>query len=268
MADLDIKTAQHLAGLAGAAILPHFRALTAVDSKLDAGFDPVTVADRAAEAAIREHLSATAPDDGVIGEEFPRKPSANGRNWIVDPIDGTRGFIMGLPTWGTLIALHTGERVTTGLMAQPFVGETFFASEDGAFHQRLGGDAPTPAPLKTRPCANLADAILTTTSPDLFRGAAREGFERVRHGAKTMRYGADCYGYAMVAAGHCDGAVEIGLSAYDIAPFIPIIRRAGGVLTDFQGNDIEPTILDDYNGEAVAVGDPRLLDPILNTLNG
>ncbi|MEM6848148.1 MAG: inositol monophosphatase family protein [Pseudomonadota bacterium] len=268
MADLDIKIAQHLAGLAGAAILPHFRALTAVDSKGEAGFDPVTVADRAAEAAIREHLSKAAPDDGVIGEEFPRKPSANGRHWIVDPIDGTRGFIMGLPTWGTLIALHTGEQVTTGLMAQPFVGETFFAGEDGAFHQHLGSNAPTVVPLKTRPCATLSDAILTTTSPELFHGGAREGFERVCHSAKTMRYGADCYGYAMVAAGHCDGVVELGLSAYDIAPFIPLIRGAGGVLTDFQGNDIEPTILDGYNGEAVAVGDAHLLDSILKALNG
>lgn len=266
----DLILAVTLADHAGAVILPHFRSLPGIDDKGSGmgGFDPVTVADRGAEEVIRAHLSEAAPLDGVLGEEFPPQPSQNGRTWIVDPIDGTGAFIMGLPTWGTLVALHDGRRVSVGIMAQPFVGDRFFADDSGAYH--LGRDEPPSAakPIQTRTCPALSEATITTTSTDLFEPAELAGFRRVAAAARMVRYGYDCYGYSMVAAGHCDAVIERGLNSYDIAPFLPIIRAAGGIVTDFAGELIEPTLLDGYNGEALAVGDPALVPQIVEKLRG
>ena len=260
----DAQLFQQLADAAAAAILPHFRALEGVESKSSARFDPVTIADRAAEAAIREILRHERPEDGVSGEEFADHAGRSGRTWILDPIDGTRGFMMGLPTWGVLIALADEGGVRQGLMGQPFVGERFFTEAGGAWHVR--GDRRTA--LRTRGCAALGEAICATTSPDLFDNDHRRRFDRLREAVRMVRYGTDCYAYALLAAGHVDLVVERGLKPYDIAPFIPLIEAAGGAIVDWSGHPIGHTLPGNYNGEAIAVGDRVLLDPVLKTLAG
>lgn len=258
----DLSLCHRLAEAAAATILPHFRALAGVENKDRLGFDPVTVADRAAEARMREILAVERPEDAIFGEEFEARAGTSGRTWILDPIDGTRGFIMGLPTWGVLIALADRSGPVVGLMSQPLVGDTFAVGPDGVrFTSRLGEH-----PARTRACAAIGKAILATTSPRNFPADMRHRFERLADDVRMVRYGTDCYHYAMLAAGHLDIVVETGLKPVDIAPFVPMIAHAGGVVTDLSGEPIGDRLLDGYNGEAVAVGDPSLLDPVLDHL--
>jgi histidinol phosphatase-like enzyme (inositol monophosphatase family) len=260
--DDDLRLCFRLADAAAEAILPHFRALTGVDNKEEGGFDPVTAADRGAEAAMRAILAAERPDDAVFGEEYEARAGTSGRTWILDPIDGTRGFIMGLPTWGVLIALADAGGPRVGLMSQPVVGDTFAVGPAGVrFTSRLGEH-----PARTRPCPSLAAATLATTSPRSFAPAFRQRFEALADAVRMVRYGTDCYHYALLAAGHLDVVVETGLKPVDIAPFVPMIARAGGVVTDLAGDPIGHRLLDGYNGEAVAVGDPALLGVVLERL--
>ncbi|WMS43720.1 inositol monophosphatase family protein [Acuticoccus sp. MNP-M23] len=258
----DLELTHLLADDAGHVILPHFRALPEVENKDAAGFDPVTVADRAAEKAIRSRLQAERPDDGILGEEFAGVDGTSGRTWVLDPIDGTRGFMAGLPTWGVLIALGAGGRVDLGMMAQPFVGERFYASRDGAF---LDGVRGTTA-LRTRRCANLSEAIVACTSPKNFDPAIARQMQALTDTVRMVRYGTDCYGYALLAAGLVDIVIDTGLKPYDIAPFVPIVREAGGALIDRHGADIEPTILSGYKGDGFAVGDPSLAEALVAAL--
>lgn len=266
--DDDLTLAHLLADHAGAAILPHFRSLDEPHDKNSGGaFDPVTEADRRAEAVMREHLSMARPDDGVLGEEQAAKPSANGRTWILDPVDGTQGFLMGLPTWGTLIALTPapGAAPTVGIMDQPFVRERFAAGPDGVVWRQHG----VTRKISTRGCKSLSHALAVTTSPFLFDPANRQKYDRLAAAVRTTRFGTDCYGYSVLAAGQIDIVMEQGLRAYDIAPFVPIVEGAGGIVTDFSGEPIGPKLLDeDFNGEALALGDPRLLPHVLDVLNG
>jgi histidinol phosphatase-like enzyme (inositol monophosphatase family) len=258
----DLFLCHALAEAAGAVILPHFRALAGVDNKDESGFDPVTVADRAAEARMREILAVERPDDGVLGEEFDARPGTSGRTWILDPIDGTRAFIMGLPTWGILIALADASGPRVGLMAQPLVGDTFSVGPDGVrFTSRLGEHK-----ARTRGCGSLGEATLATTSPHNFAPEMRQRFERLAGDVRMVRYGTDCYHYALLAAGHIDIVVETGLKPVDVAPFVPMVERAGGAITDLSGRPIGPSLLAGYSGEAVAVGDPALLGPVLEHL--
>lgn len=261
----DLALAHRLADRAESVILPHFRRLPGVDDKGGGrAFDPVTVADREAEAAMRALLAAERPDDGVFGEEFANRAGSSGRTWILDPIDGTRGFLMGLPTWGVLVALADASGPVLGLMAQPFVGERFFAGPGGAAWRGAAGERR----LATRPAPRLDTALLATTSPHAFSAAVAPGFARLAAAVRMVRYGTDCYAYAMLAAGQIDVVVEEGLHAFDIAPFVVIVERAGGLVTDFAGHRVGPTLPDRYGGEAVAVGDPALLPQVLDALNG
>ena len=236
--------------------MPHFRARTAVEDKGTGRFDPVTVADRAAEAAMRKLITATYPAHGVIGEEYgPERTSAD-FVWVLDPIDGTRSFISGLPVWGVLIGLlHLGKPVL-GMMAQPFTGERFAGDGAKAWYVRGGGQER----LATRPCGRLADASLFTTTPALFLGSERVAYDRVESAVQLARYGCDCYAYCMVAAGHADVVIESGLQPYDIVALIPIIEGAGGRVTDWQGGSAA------RGGRVVASGDRRLHDRVLETL--
>lgn len=265
--------------LARAAILPFFRAgidvadkaTVAVAAAIAGGragrelaFDPVTEADEAAERAIREAIVADFPDHGVYGEELGSlRPEATTR-WIIDPIDGTRAFITGSPLWGTLIGCTVEGRPVMGFMDQPFTGERFWSDGRSAYWTR--GTPPDPVagtPIRTRTGRQLADAILTSTHPDLFAaGAEKEAFARVSRMVRTTRYGGDCYGYALLALGGVDLVIEAGLKAYDIAPLIPIIEGAGGVVTDWQG---EPAT---GGGNIIAAGDARLHQAALELLNG
>jgi myo-inositol-1(or 4)-monophosphatase len=249
--------ADELADAARAAVLPHFRSGAACEDKgAGAVFDPVTEADRAAERAMRAMIERAFPEHGVFGEEFERKPANSAYEWVLDPIDGTRAFISGLPTWGVLIALaHEGKPII-GIMDQPYLDERYRGWRDGA-DAVVRGERRT---LRTRACGGLGEAILTTTSADLFVGAEAEAFAGVRQRARLTRYGLDCYGYAMVAAGHMDCVVESGLRAFDIQALIPILEGAGGGVCDWRGGNAA------QGGQVLAFGDPRIREEALALL--
>ena len=245
-----------LADAAAAAILPLFRTRLAIEDKGKAGFDPVTLADRAAEAAMRKLIGEDYPAHGIVGEEYgPEKEDAE-FVWVLDPIDGTRSFITGLPLWGVLIGLlHKGVPVL-GMMAQPFTGERFAGDGTEAWLTRNGGRHP----LATRTCAEISAAALLTTSPNIFAAGDREAYQRVEGSVRLARYGTDCYGYCMVAAGHADLVVEAGLQPYDIVALIPIIEGAGGRVSNWDGGSAAA------GGRVVASGDARLHDIVLERL--
>jgi myo-inositol-1(or 4)-monophosphatase len=252
---------EQLAQLSGQAILPFFRTqLSVIDkgrSGQDAGrFDPVTEADRAAETVIRRHIRAAFPNHGVLGEEFETENADAEYLWVVDPIDGTRAFICGLPVWGTLIGLMRNGDPVMGVMHQPYTGELFFG--DGRHAQLKGPRGPRE--LRARHCDGLADAHLMTTDPRLFSDAEREGYERVERAVKLTRYGTDCYAYAMLASGLVDLVIESGLKAYDIVALIPIIEGAGGVVTTWEGGSAK------NGGRIVAAASPTLHAEVLKLL--
>ncbi|MGO4834279.1 histidinol-phosphatase, partial [Rhizobiaceae sp. 2RAB30] len=199
------------------------------------GFDPVTEADREAEKAIRALIGSEFPEHGILGEEFGAQNSDARHVWVIDPIDGTRSFISGIPLWGTLVGLTEGGDAVAGMMSQPFIGELFYAAGNGAFYEGPRGASR----LATRPTAALSDATLCTTTPALFGAADRAGFDRLESRVRLSRYGTDCYAYCMLAAGQIDLVVETGLQPYDIVALIPIIEQAGGMITDWDGGPAE-----------------------------
>ncbi|MBO9411195.1 MULTISPECIES: histidinol-phosphatase [unclassified Ruegeria] len=228
----DIEVAQEMADAAREVILPFFRKPDLETSnKLADGFDPVTVADRAAEQAMRAVLARHRPDDGIFGEEYGQVEGLSGRTWVLDPIDGTRGFISGTPTWGVLIALSTQDGPVMGVIDQPYIGERFIGSVDTA---EVSGPTGT-QPLKTRATETLDQAVLFTTFPEVGTSQERAGFESVAQHVRLTRYGMDCYAYALLAAGQVDLVIECGLNAYDIQAPIAVIEAAGGIVTDWQG---------------------------------
>lgn len=246
-----IDFAHALADLAGAAILPHFRRrLKVTDKGGGARYDPVTVADRAAERAMRAAIAKAFPEHGIIGEEFAPRAGTGAHRWVLDPIDGTRAFIMGSPLWGTLIGLLKDGVPVLGLLDQPYTRERFWSANSRA-HFR-GPDGSTRR-LKTRGCASLAEAVLTTTHPDLFATRPEAAaFARVRERARMTRYGGDCYGYGLLAAGFVDVVVEAGLKPHDVVALIPIIEGAGGRITTW---DNKPAL---NGGRILATGDRRV----------
>jgi histidinol phosphatase-like enzyme (inositol monophosphatase family) len=255
-----LATAHRLADLSGESIRPHFRRALKVDNKAAAGiFDPVTVADRAAERAIAKALKAEWPDHGIEGEEYGLVPGPSPYRWIIDPIDGTKAFLLGFPLWGTLIGLVHEERPVLGLMNQPFTGERFWSSATASMLRTSDGRERR---IKTRPCANLSDAMFVTTHPDMFKaGDEASGFEAVRKATRYTRYGGDCYAYCMLAAGHVDLVVEASLKPYDIAALIPIIEKAGGRCTSWTGGSAA------RGGRVVAAGDPHVHDAAVKLLS-
>ncbi len=251
--------ADELMQAARAAIAPHFRTRLAVDNKAGGGaYDPVTEADRAAESAIRALIRARYPAHGIFGEEHGFEPGSAGLTWVIDPIDGTRAFISGLPLWGVLVALYDGEKPILGLMDQPWTGERFAGSRLGAELVTRDGAR---APLATRPCEALEQAVLYSTHPGLFAaGAEKDAFDAIAARARLTRFGGDCYAYCMVAHGLVDLVIEAGLEPYDVAALIPIIEAAGGVISDWRGG---PAC---FGGRIVAAGDPRLHTQALRIL--
>lgn len=256
--------AHELADASGAAIRPYFRKPLAVANKAGHGaFDPVTAADRAAERVIRRAVKARFPDHGLIGEELGELNADARFRWVIDPIDGTRAFIMGAPLWGTLIGLIEADDVRLGLMDQPFTGERFWSGPNAAYARTSSGTGAGKAQrLKTRKCARLADAILSTTHPDLFEaGKEQEAFARLKAKARMTRFGGDCYAYCLLAAGFVDLIVESGLKSYDVAALIPIVERAGGRISDWQGGPVLG------GGRIVAAGDARVHEEALKILS-
>ncbi len=251
--------AHELADAAGAAILPHFRSRLDLGNKAGpGGFDPFTAADRSAEEAIRALLAARLPEHGIEGEEYGMVAPDAELRWVIDPIDGTRAFIVGLPVWGTLIGLLDRGAPVLGLMNQPYTRERFWSVADGSYFRGPDGEQQR---LRTRECATLQAAMMSTTDPTMFKiGDEQQAFERVRKHTRAVRYGADCYAYCLLAAGHIDIVVEAGLKPYDIVALIPIIERAGGRVTTWDGGS--PT----RGGRIIATGDARLHDAALKLL--
>ncbi|WP_198671209.1 histidinol-phosphatase [Oceanibium sediminis] len=245
-----VDVANALADAAGAAALPHFRkrGLVASNKLDDAGFDPVTIADRAAERAMRDILAARRPADGILGEEEAAVKGTSGMTWVLDPIDGTRAFISGLPLWGTLIALDTGQGPVFGLVDQPYTGERFRGGFGAATLTRQGAVET----LGVRACASLGEATVMTTFPEV--GSPDEGaaFRDVSARARLTRYGGDCYAYAMIALGQVDLVIEAGLNPYDIQGPQAVIEAAGGIVTDWNGGPAH------RGGRVIAAGDARV----------
>ncbi|WP_407520640.1 histidinol-phosphatase [Methylobacterium oryzisoli] len=249
-----------LAALSGQAILPFFRAAFTTEDKStgQAPFDPVTEADRAGEAAMRQLIRRTFPSHGILGEEFGSEQEDAEYVWVLDPIDGTRGFIAGLPLWGTLIGLTRDRVPCYGLMHQPFLGERF--SGDGRTAQYRGPHGTRR--LLTRRRSALSEAIVATTDPRLFgEGREREGYGRIEAATRLTRFGTDCYAYCMLAAGQIDLVIEAGLKPYDIVALIPVIEGAGGVVTSWDGGPAAE------GGTILAAGDRRLHEAALALLN-
>jgi myo-inositol-1(or 4)-monophosphatase len=247
-----------LATQSGQAILPFFRSGFAIRDKSDGGaFDPVTEADRAGEAAMRQLIRRTFPTHGIVGEEFGDEQTDAEYIWFLDPIDGTRAFMAGLPLWGTLIGLTRNRAPAYGLMHQPFTGERFVGDGGSASYRGPQGERK----LMTRRCRSLADAIISTTSPRMFKDGDLAAYERIEREAKLARYGCDCYAYCMLAAGHIDLVVEAGLKPHDIVALIPIVEGAGGVVTTWEGGPAGS------GGSIVAAGDRRLHEVVLGMLN-
>lgn len=236
--------------------MPRWLNGTAAEDKGGEEFDPVTEADRQAELAMRRLIEAEFPEHGVSGEEFPDRPSQGPFCWSLDPVDGTRSFICGLPSWVTLIALLDDGRPALGLIDAPCLGERYIGSAAGAFFRRSGSDMA----LRASGCTSLAEARLTTTDPYLFRGADREAFDRVRERVRTTRYGQDGYGYARLAAGSLDLVIETGLKPHDYNALIPLVRAAGGMIGNWEGGD------DFSGGKVIAAGSPELYAEALEAM--
>jgi myo-inositol-1(or 4)-monophosphatase len=246
-----------LAAAAGETIVPFFRTALSVTDKGTSQFDPVTAADHAAETAMRRLIRRTFPEHGVVGEEFGSdRPDAE-YVWVLDPIDGTKSFISGMPAWGTLIALTRFGEPVFGMMNQPFIGERFSGDGLAAQYRGPAGDRD----LRVRACPTLADAVLFTTSPLLMNETDRAAFRTVEAAVRLSRYGGDCYAYCMLAAGHIDLVIETELKAYDVLPLVPIIAGAGGIITTWENG---PPV---SGGRIVAAGDKRVHAAALEMLN-
>lgn len=231
MGDL-LRVAHLLADAARPETLRHFRSVDlAADNKVAGGFDPVTEADRAAERAMRQVLERERPDDAIFGEEYGVKEGTTGLTWVLDPIDGTRGYLSGTPTWGVLIAVGDDTGPKVGIIDQPYIGERFAGSPTVA---EVTGPQGT-AHLATRPPRPLSEAIVFTTFPEVGSAQEAKAFHTVAEQAQLVRYGCDCYAYALLAAGQVDLVIEAGLQAYDIQGPLAVIQAAGGIVTDWAG---------------------------------
>ena len=228
-----IRVAHALADVARIETMRHFRTAIATEAKNAPGtrFDPVTVADRASELAMRAILATERPDDGILGEEFGTTAGTSGLQWVLDPIDGTRGYISGTPTWGVLISVADDTGPLFGIIDQPFIRERF----EGGFGIACVTGPMGVVPLRTRAERPLADAIILSTFPEIGTAADLAGFRAVAARAKLTRYGMDCYGYALLAAGQVDLVVEAGLLPYDVQAPMAVIQAAGGIVTNWQG---------------------------------
>lgn len=255
----DADFLHRLADLADAETLRRYRTDITIETKPREGytFDPVTEADREAEIVLRAEIGDRFPDHAVLGEEMGLTGSGPYR-WVLDPVDGTRPFICGLPVWGTLIGLTIDGRAELGMMSQPFTRERFWADRDGAWTRQDGRCSR----LKTREVENLGHAILHTTSPENFGDDLAAGFDRLKTAVRMTRYGGECYAMAMIAAGRIDLAFEPSLQPYDIVALIPIIERAGGVITCLDGSPAEE------GGAVLVAATPSLHAAALRTLLG
>ena len=253
--DQFLALAVDLADAAGEAIRPYFRQPLAVDDKPD--LSPVTVADRAAEMAMRRLIAERCPTHGIIGEEFGPERADAEFVWVLDPIDGTKSFISGVPLFGTLIALAYRGRPILGIIDQPILRERWIGAPGRP--TTLNG-----MPIRARSCPALAGATVFSTSPDMFRGADATAYGRVAAAAKLVRFGADCYAYGLLALGCIDIVIEASLKPYDFSAMLPVVAGAGGIASDWQGRKL--TLASD--GRVLVAGDRRAHQQALALLAG
>jgi histidinol phosphatase-like enzyme (inositol monophosphatase family) len=245
-----------LAEAAAEETLPRFRTGLSVVNKQEGGFDPVTEGDRAAETAIRALIGERFPEHGILGEEHDNVGLDREHIWVIDPIDGTRAFISGLPVWGTLIGFQSNGRSVMGLMDQPFTGERYFADGKASWYRGRDGERQ----ISTRDCGELANAILFTTSPHIFSGEDLSLYRSVEEKVRLFRYGCDCYAYVLLASGHIDLVVENNLKPYDVGALIPIIEQAGGIITTWDGGRPEA------GGNIIAAGSKAVYEEAMALL--
>jgi inositol-phosphate phosphatase / L-galactose 1-phosphate phosphatase / histidinol-phosphatase len=255
----DIAFAERLADVAGATIRPYFRAPHGLEIKHD--HSPVTLADREAEAAMRQLIEATYPDDSIIGEEYGVREGSSGRAWVLDPVDGTRAFVSGRPIFGTLIGLMIDGWPMLGIIDQPVLRERWLGviGKPTLFNG---------TPVRTRPCAQLAGAALATTSPHLFDEHEADHFLALAQAVAGGRmrqgpiYGGDCYNYGCLASGQLDIVIEAGLKVHDFAALVPVVEGAGGRMCDWHGDPLTA----DSPGQVIAAGDPARIEEIVETI--
>eukprot|EP01037_Dinobryon_pediforme_P012737 gene12737-12833_t len=248
-----------LAEISSKIILPYFRTNTLADDKSQGAiFDPVTDADRNSEFEMRDRIKQRFPGHGLIGEEYGMENETAEFVWVLDPIDGTKSFISGSPLWGTLVGLMQSGKPVLGMMNQPFTREMFLGDGKSATWTGFEGIS---RPLQVRPCAELSQATLLTTSPLLIAPQLRTAYTRVEQHIRLPRYGGDCYAYCQLAMGQADLVIEAGLKPHDIVALIPIIEGAGGIITTWDGGDAAK------GGAILAAGDPRVHAQALELLN-
>lgn len=245
--EADIILIQRLAAAADRAVAPFFRRNAAIEQKAD--FSPVTAADRAAESVIRQMLGRDRPGDGIYGEEYGISRGRTGRVWVIDPIDGTRGFVAGRPLYGTLIALVEDDRPILGFLSAGAAGDRWLGCTVGTPRTVLNGN-----PIRTRSCVGLRTARAASTHPLVFSAAGHASFQRIGRSVADMLFGGDCHNYGLLAAGHLDLVMEENLKPYDWAALVPIIEGAGGVITDWRGKPL--TLASE--GQVLAAGDARV----------
>jgi histidinol phosphatase-like enzyme (inositol monophosphatase family) len=251
---------QELNAAAAAVTLPLFRTQMGVENKAgaDKAFDPVTAADRGAEAAIRKLIAQRFPHHGVIGEEYGEDHPDAEFVWVLDPVDGTRAFVAGIPLWAHLIGLRFQGEPLLGVIGQPYLNEVFLGAPSGSRLIRPDGERA----LRVRPCAGLAEATVAATDPvAYFRGAELPAWDAVRAAARIVRLGGDSYIFALLAMGSIDLVLESHLQVWDIDPIVPVIENAGGLVTDWQGRRLGRN-----GGQIAAAGDQRCLDAALAAL--
>ena len=257
--DFDaVHVACTLADAARAAIMPHFRTLSAIENKLDgAAFDPVTEADKAAERAMRAVLADLRPNDAIHGEEYGKQDGTTGWTWVLDPIDGTRAFVAGLPVWTTLVGLvdRDGDAIV-GVIDQPVLDERYIGYPGGADIESAG----TRTPITVSTCTDLRKSVIATTDPFIMTLPEQGAWSHLRATARIVRYGLDAYAYARLAGGTIDLVAESGLAPYDAAALIPVVRGAGGLACDWRGNPAKP------GGQLVCAASQGILDQALISL--
>lgn len=249
-----LKFADALAETSGRIVRQYFRTPMQVDAKPDES--PVTIADRETEIALRAMIEARYPDHGILGEEFGTLRGDARHVWVLDPIDGTKAFITGKPLFGTLVGLLQEGAPLLGVIDQPILNERWVGirGQDTLFNKQ---------PVKTRACAELAQAAMYSTSPVMFEGKDATAYETLAARVRYPLFGTDCYGYGLLALGFADLVVEAKLQAYDFCPIIPIVQGAGGQMTDWQGNPLGPA----SDGRVLAAGSPALHAKALAVLN-
>jgi len=254
---------EQMARIAASRSLPYFRTSLEVDNKAATGFDPVTRADRETERALRDFIRTKRGFDGIIGEEWGAENDDQDYVWVIDPIDGTRAYVAGLPSWGTLVGLMHQGRAIAGMMAQPYNGDLFFANQAGSFFTRLISDSTATSwqKLSVSQTTKLEEASLFTTTPGLFEGQDFPDFAPLRRQVRQVRFGGDCYAFALLASGFIDLVIEVGLQSYDIVALIPLIEQAGGIVTCFDGSRPEA------GGNIIAAATPSLHQAALQFLN-